>query len=260
MKHHVAALAAGAFSLLLGASVYASTPNTTAAGSVSYEVGTGWVTDGVDEGNQNRWFAFLELAGRSYCVEGTLGPASYFPLDPNLTLYSDSAGTVVYLTNTDGAGEPPQYRGSRVCYQSPLGVGATQVRLFKVNLPITAGSGDSGFVRARVIDTTLIFPMLCMSQNYTMSIANTTTVAISATVYVSGYGASKTISSSSLPAPNQATGTGNLYQFTTDNSQHLNWQGAVYLMHSGPPGALEAWADTKDNCGATTVRMYANPR
>jgi hypothetical protein len=259
---------------LLSASVYASTPNTVAAGAVSYEVGAGWVTDGVDEGNQNRWFAFLELAGRSYCVEATLGPATYFALDPGLTLYSDSAGTVVYLTNADGAAEPPQYRGSRVCYQSPLAIGGTQVRLFKVNVPVAGGSGDTGFLRARVIDTTLIFPVFWLkndaaggpAKSVTAWVANTTTTDINGAIYVPGYGAVATYNTSTtkFKAPNQSTATGNLARKDVSAPSGVpswNWQGTVYLTHDGPPGALEAWVDTFDPAATSTViRVYANPR
>jgi hypothetical protein len=105
MKRHVPALAAGALSLFVSAFVCAGTPNTVAAGAVSYEVGAGWITDSVDDSSQTRWFVFTELAGRSYCVEAALGPATYLPFDPNLTLYTDTSGTVVYLSNTDGAGD-----------------------------------------------------------------------------------------------------------------------------------------------------------
>src|ERR1700676_667070 len=100
MIRHIAALTACVGVLVFASQVEAGTPNTTAAGGVSYEVGEGWATDGVDESSQTRWFASTELAGRSYCVEAALGPATYLPLDPNLTLYSDAAGTVVFKSNS----------------------------------------------------------------------------------------------------------------------------------------------------------------
>jgi hypothetical protein len=274
MRQHIAALTAclGAF-IVVVLHAHAGTPNTTAAGAVSYEVGAGWVTDGVDEGNQNRWFAFMELAGRSYCVEAALGPATYFPLDPNLTLYSDSAGTVIYLSNTDGVAEPPQNKGSRVCYQSPLGLGATQVRLFKVNVPITAGSGDSGFVRTRVVDTTLIFPYVSISNdssgtslnNVQLWVSNTTTVDVNATFYVPGYGALATYSGTKrFKAPNQPTlskAVDNIGVKAPSGVANWLWQGPAYLMNDGPPGALEAWVDTGGAAVSSgNLRFYANPR
>lgn len=264
MKRHAAVLAAGVFTFLVSSLGSAGTPNTTAAGAVSYEVGAGWVTDGVDESSQSRYFIFTELAGRSYCVEASLGPASYLPLDPSLTLYTDTTGSTVYLSNTNGAGEPPMYRGARVCYDSALGVGASTQRLFSVNVPVTAGSGDSGFVRARVVDTTLVLPMICLNDRWTLYISNTTTVDINAAVYVPGYGNIKTFKSTNTPAnplkaPNQPTGTGGVTA-SGFGLGGLTWKGAVYIKHDGPPGALEVWADTDDNCGSTSVRVYANPR
>src|SRR5215472_6321666 len=151
MQRHIVALAAclGAFAFVSPA--HAGTPNTTAAGAVSYEVNTGWTTDGVDDQNTSRYFIFTEAAGRSYCVEAELGPAAYFPFDPNLTLYTDTTGTTVYLSNDNGLGDPTQYKGARVCYQSALAVGTTTARLVKVNI-VNAASGDSGFIRLRVVD------------------------------------------------------------------------------------------------------------
>jgi hypothetical protein len=272
MKRQLAALTACVGVFVLASSTQAGTPNTIAAGAVSYEVGGGWVTHGVDESSQNRWFAFTELAGRSYCVEAALGPATYFPLDPNLTLYSDSAGTVIYLSNTDGVAEPPQNKGSRVCYQSPLGLGATQVRLFKVNVPITAGSGDSGFVRTRVIDTTLIFPYVSISNDSSgtsvntvqMWVSNTTTVDVNATFYVPGYGALATYSGTKkFKAPNQTTAgkaVDNIGVKAPAGIANWSWNGVAYLMNDGPPGALEAWVDTNGAGVSTGVRFYANPR
>lgn len=133
----------------------AGTPNTQIAGAVSYEVNSGWVTHGIDESAQNRYFVFKERAPRSYCIEAVLGGATYFPLDPNLTLFADSTGATVLATNTDGSGEPPQNKGSRICYISTLAAGTSAIRMIKINVPVTAGSGDSGFVRLRVVDTTL---------------------------------------------------------------------------------------------------------
>jgi len=272
MKRHIAALAASLGVLAFASSAQAGTPNTTAAGAVSYEVGGGWVTHGVDESSQNRWFAYTELAGRSYCVEAALGPATYFPLDPNLTLYSDSAGTVAFLSNSDGVGEPPQNKGSRVCYQSPQAVGATFVRLFKVNVPITAGSGDSGFVRARVIDTTQVFPFVSLSNdgtgnplsNVSLWVSNTTTVDVNGTFYVPGYGAVATFSGNNkFKAPNQATQSREFRDITIHAPAGVagwSWQGVAYLMNDGPPGALEGWVDTGGAGVQTGVRFFGNPR
>lgn len=78
---------------LATASASAGTPNSTAAGAVSYEVGQGWTTHAIDEAAQDRWFTFREVGGRSYCIEAAVGVATYFALNPSLTLYSDTAST-----------------------------------------------------------------------------------------------------------------------------------------------------------------------
>ena len=59
------ALVAGGVLLTASLDAAAGTPNTTAAGAVSYEVGQGWVTHAIDEAAQDRWFTFREVAGRS---------------------------------------------------------------------------------------------------------------------------------------------------------------------------------------------------
>ena len=270
MKRSVCALTACVGAFAFATSVHGA-QNNTAAGAVSYEVGAGWVTDGVDVNNQTRWFIFTEFASRSYCVEASLGPATYNPLDPLVTLYSDLSGNTVYLSNNDGTGDAPQYKGSRVCYQSALAVGTTTPRLFNVNLSISGT--DSGFVRVRVVDTTLVFPELCLqndstgaaSRSVNLFIANTTTININATVIVPGYGAVKTHTGGNvLKAPNRSTNSGNLVEDTVTAPSGLvnwSWDGAVFLTHDGPPGALESWADTNDNCrNSAVVRTYAYPR
>jgi hypothetical protein len=55
---------------------FATAPNTTAAASVPYEVGHGWVTHYFDENVQTRWFRYGEVGGHSYCVEAVRGKSS----------------------------------------------------------------------------------------------------------------------------------------------------------------------------------------
>jgi hypothetical protein len=131
---------------------------------------------------------------------------------------------------------------------------------------------DSGFVRTRVVDTTIVFPMLCLKNDntgavknsITLYIANTTTIDINAAVYVPGYGAVRTFTGGSIvKAPNQSTGNGNIVKQTVTAPTGVvswSWDGAAYLTNDGPPGALEAWADTNDACTTTVVRIYAYPR
>jgi hypothetical protein len=223
----------------IAATSQAGTPNTTASGAVSYEVGQGWVTHGIDESSQNRWFAFKEVGTRSYCVEAALGTATYLPLDPNLTLYSDSSGTTVYLTNTDGASEPPQNKGSRVCYISPTAFGSTFIRLIKVNVPIVASSGDSGFVRLRVVETTQFaetykvwYSNGSVSNDTNYKISNVTNTAVNGRLYLVGFGLTST-----FVVPAQGNKSGSLSTFINGTGNQI-YGGLVYLMSDGPPGAL----------------------
>jgi len=141
---------------------FATSPNTTAANSVPFEVGQGWVSHYFDESTPTRWFRFGEISGHSYCVEAVQGSFSPIQLDPNVTIYTDATGATtlvsnsVTLTNDNGGGDPNYIKGSRICYISPVTTyGTTSVRGIKINVPITTGSGDSGYVRMRVVETTL---------------------------------------------------------------------------------------------------------
>jgi len=237
-------LTAGA---LLAPSAYAGTPNTTAAGAVSYEVGEGWVTQSVDEGAQDRWFVFREVGGRSYCVEAAIGVATYFPLDPNLTLYSDTAGTTQLATNTDGASEPPMNKGARICYASPQTLNTTSppttaLRAIKVNVPITAGSGDSGFVRLRVLETTLVADGISVFQtNY--EIVNTGTTSITGAFYAPGTGKSTDITVNAERVSTAGVST----VFSSVASGRT-----VYFMHNGPANAVFASIIKVDSSGKAT--------
>jgi hypothetical protein len=263
----------GALALAVFAcAVQGGTPNTTVAGAVSYEMGEGWVTHAVDESNQNRWFVYKELAGRSYCVEAALGAATYFPLDPALTLYTDGTGGTVYLSNTDGIGDPTMIKGSRICYQSALAVNASTLRYMKVNVPVTPGSGDSGFVRIRITDTTLIIPEFYLQNNssgtsihsVTLTLVNTGTTDVNASLYIPGYGNLVNFTNfSQLKAPDQANNRGQGYAATVPppaGQANWKWFGAAYITHNAPPGAFEVWVDTDQLSGTGQARFFGLTR
>ena len=140
----------------------APAPTSTPAGAVSYEVGEGWVSSYYDESTQTRWWSYGENPGRSYCVEAVQGSVSPIPLDPNVAVYSDAAGTVplvvnsVTIANNNGGNDPDFLEGARACYIAPGS--ASVIRTLKVNVPVGAGSGDSGYIKLRVVDTTLQVP------------------------------------------------------------------------------------------------------
>lgn len=155
-----------ASAFILATPAEATAPNTTAANSVAYEVGQGWVTHYFDEATQNRWFRFGAVGGHSYCVEAVQGSVSPIQLDPNLAIYSDASGATLLtpatgaaLTNNDGGGDPNFIKGSRICYIEPTpasAIGVATTRSIRLNVPVPAASGDAGYIRLRVVDTTTI--------------------------------------------------------------------------------------------------------
>lgn len=248
----IARIAATLICAASASAVIAGTPNTVAAGAVSYEINQGWVTHGVDESSQNRWFAFTESAGRSYCIEAVLGPATYFPLDPNLTLYTDLTGAVALASNDTSTSEPHQYKGARICYASSLAtspMGKTQ-RTFRVNVPIAAGSGDSGFVKVRVVETTLFATYYRVQSNggiinpdTMFSLTNLTRTTGNVTFFLVNYGLARTFA-----VGPQSTTTSDLHSLMTIPGGTVGWSGVMYVLSDLPPGALDGWVqNTADN-------------
>ena len=233
MRNFKVALVAGGVLLTASLGAAAGTPNTTAAGAVSYEVGQGWVTHAIDEAAQDRWFTFREVAGRSYCIEAAIGVATYVPLDPSLTLYSDTSGTTQLAANADGTSEPPMNKGARICYASSIAQTTTSpaanaLRAFKVTTPITAGSGDSGFIRVRVVESTLVTER--SGSNWDYRIYNSGTASVTGSFYVPGTGKSSDIT---ISAERRLSGSlGSVYPggYTTSRP--------VYFMHNGPAAAV----------------------
>lgn len=161
-KSTIWALCIASIALFSVMKVQATPPNTSAANSVPYEVGQGWATHYFDESNQTRWFRFAEGFNRSYCIEAVQGSVSPIQLDPNLAVYTDASGMTplvvagVTLANNDAVGAPFFVKGARICYISPLTTNTASVRAIKLNIPITAASGDAGNIRLRIVETTLI--------------------------------------------------------------------------------------------------------
>jgi hypothetical protein len=134
-------------------SVHASGPNTTAANSVTVEIGQGWATHYFDEATQTRWFKFSEVGGHSYCIEAMQGPVSPIQLNPTLAVFSDATGTTA-LNSIAGV---PLAGASRLCYISPTpSFDSTATRSVRLNVPLATGSGAAGYVRLRIVDTTLV--------------------------------------------------------------------------------------------------------
>lgn len=131
-------------------------PNTTVSGAVSYEVGQGWVSHYISELTPNRWFKFTSTGGRSYCLEAAQGSDSPVAFNPNITLYADVNGTAALGSNDNGTGEPAMTLGSRYCFADTAVLDTRTVRSVRLNVPVAAGSGDDGYMRLRIVDTTLV--------------------------------------------------------------------------------------------------------
>lgn len=161
--HTLAAALIGACCLINQAGATAA--NTTAAAAVSYDVGQGWVSHYFDENNTNRWFKFTTVGGRSYCIEASQGSDTHIALNPNVTYYSDAAGTAQVATNDTGLFEPPMTLGARTCFVDSTALDTRTVRTVKVNVPLALGTGDNGYARLRIFDTTIMTPRLDWNVN-----------------------------------------------------------------------------------------------
>jgi hypothetical protein len=152
-------LAGVSAALVLVGSVFALPPNSNVNGFVSYEIGQGWVSHEFTEAEQNRYFAVVTWSGRSYCFEAVQGSDSPYRLNPTMTVYQSPDESVVAQSNdNDSSYEPAMLLGSRVCWIDTSGVARTQ-RMIKVSAAIAAGSGESGFIRFRVYDTSVVAPL-----------------------------------------------------------------------------------------------------
>jgi hypothetical protein len=250
-------------------SANAGAPNTTAANSVAYEVGQGWVTHYFDEATQTRWFKYGEVGGHSYCIEAVQGSVSPIQLDPNLAVFTDATGATALsvsgtpLTNNDGGGNPNFIKGSRICYIAPTTFGTLTVRSAKVNVPIVASSGDAGNIRVRIVDTTLVATEassgIQLSSGYgqnpsgSVVLSNSSPLAVNivisfAPTVVNFYPlpvtvASYTMSTQPLPQAGPPDGDGSFYARV----------GPVFVAHNAPPGVLKGVARTSQPIAGSTT-------
>jgi hypothetical protein len=236
----------------------ATPPNTTAANSVPYEVGQGWATHYFDEAVQTRWFRFGEVGGRSYCVEAVQGSVSPIALDPNLALFTDLTGATplvvsgITLANNDGAGEPYLVKGSRVCYIAPGTFGVPVIRTAKLNVPITAASGDAGNIRLRIVETTLVAfgvkyvgivnPWTQEYENatlWTISLSNLANSALNLRASTIQGAASPIYAGTTVAVSGLISMPVGVFNAGLD-SLHSGYNGAIFIAHNGPPGTVRA--------------------
>jgi hypothetical protein len=259
-----------------GSTVFAGTPNTTPAGAVSYEVGQGWVSAYYDETTPDRWYSYAEIGSRSYCIEAVQSSVSPIPLDPKVYAYTDPTGAAylvvngLQVANDNGGGDPYFVKGARACYIAPAG--GVVVRGLKVSAPLAAGSGDSGFVKFRVVETTLTaspwFIVMGAYGVYTqgyLQLRNRTSTDINVTVTSSGVWTSRGDSQGITTRPFAVTvrpDSGNplrtvnitsllvlpanwvsTFPNPNDTSSFPTVWGNLNIAHDGPPGSLQGYID-----------------
>jgi hypothetical protein len=135
--------------------VFALLPNTNTANAVSYEVGQGWVSHYIEQTTPERWLRFTTVGGRGYCAEAAQGSDTHIAFNPNLTVYRDVGGGNAWGTNDTGAFNPAMTLGARFCFVDTGILDTRAERRLKLSVPVVAGSGDAGFVRMRVYETTM---------------------------------------------------------------------------------------------------------
>jgi hypothetical protein len=244
-RTHAVALGVVAVAAMALTPAFATAPNTTAAASVPYEVGQGWVTHYFDENVQTRWFRFGEVGGHSYCIEAVQGSVSPVLLDPNLAIFTNISGTTPLsiagnpLTNNDGGNNPNLIRGSRICYIAPTAFGVVSERSVRLAVPIAASSGDAGNLRLRVVDTTLVGPPSTFYYQETylhyytrVVVHNHTAQAITATLSIP-FGSHTHTQTFSVAAYNYLGAGPNIAPSTV-------YTGLTYIAHTGSPGSVKA--------------------
>ncbi len=243
---------------ILAAPAFATAPNTTVAGIVSYEVNQGWVTHYFDEMATTRWFSFGEVGGHSYCIEAVQGPVSAVQLDPNLAVFTDTTGATALtvsgtaLTNDNGGGDPNFIKGARICYIAQATVGTTSVRGLKINTPITAGSGDAGYLRLRVVDTTLFASLVPTSTSSDRAIlTNYTGATVSISTWCPNGGTS---------AKQTGTLSANVATVIAMPIIAFNAPVACFIAHNAPLGSIRGTAHATDQSSGGTMTYDITPR
>lgn len=248
----------GLLSLIAGA----TPPNTTAANAVPYEVDQGWVTHQFDDTTTQRWFSYGEVAGRSYCIEAVQGALSPVMIDPSISVFSDASGTAAYvpqhpqvaLVNNDGGGEPNFRKGARVCYVAPGTGSAVNVRTFRVSVAV--GTGDSGLVRIRVVETSLYAQCTNLAGVNSMAanLTNTTGAAVTAFTHFESPNGSGNGKYTAYLAAFQ-TNIVPVYPRGVITPQAD--EGVCVVSHAAPPGAItaEVRVPDADNTGFRRIPM-----
>ncbi len=214
----------------------ASAQNTLTGSSYGYMVGQGPIniyignTGGADT---ERWYTTALVQGKSYCLETFRGNSEY-NIDNDLTIQLIRASdSTVLNTFNYVAGDPDLGSNSRWTRGCLIAAVTQQyyVRLFKTG----CCPARTGNVQFRIVDTTLHAPWWFVNSGQAydafIELANTTTIAVSATVTVrSPAGTVVGTQTASVPAGgNMAVSVASL---------GASGSGSAQIAHNGPPGAI----------------------
>jgi hypothetical protein len=228
-----------AISAIFSVGAGATPPNTTAANSVPYEVGQGWVTHLFDDTIQTRWFRYGEIGGNSYCVQAVQGSVSPVQLDPAISLFTDVTGTTplvvdgATLSNNDGLGEPYLVKGARICYIAPGTFGIPIIRSLRVNAPISV-VGDAGNVKIKITNTTLVAMDMSANSQIFMNNVSTSQIKLRPTYITSGMA----VTTGQFYAPTSLSTYSS--DVLTIPFQWTIYRGSIFLAHNGTPESLVA--------------------
>jgi uncharacterized repeat protein (TIGR01451 family) len=204
--------------------------------------------------NDQNWFRYQVMAGRSYCLEVDNGRSDVSIRDTVLSVFHADATTVI-ATNDNIADEPGAPLLSRSCYIAT----ATEDNLARV----TAGAGGTaGGFRVRVVDTTIFCPWFFSGSGFEafILIKNTTGTAHSAVVTLLSPGGAAVAPAQTGVAP--ANGSYNLQVSAAPPVGFglTSASGGVLIAHDGPPGSLIANVTSLSFGSGVSFDTPASPR
>jgi hypothetical protein len=159
----------------------ASAQNNSAANAVGYKAGEGWINVNVGAApNNQRWYAYQVVQGRSYCVEGVSEATPTLDYDGETTVFRNN-GTTVVGSSDDAFTEPDMgtFNPGRVCYISDEStVHYARVGNFGLDPTVVRS------YRWRVEDTTLFCPWFFSGNGFEafILIRNSAATAVKVTV------------------------------------------------------------------------------
>jgi hypothetical protein len=208
--------------------------NNTTAGTAHSIMPNGTAAETFFSGaDQQRWYVFRAIVGRSYCAEtqgGAFFDTSAGNLDTIVNVVRADQTTSIIL-NDDTVVEPRSFRLSRACFIAP----ASELTYVQIT-PFTGG--DTFNYRVRVAESTLFSNWFFVGGDYNAFslIRNTTSSTLSYTVNWRNLAGTVVATTSSTLSPN-ATAVLNGRDFAGALGAG---NGSVEIAHNGPPDAIFA--------------------